>query len=663
MDTQVTEALGPALVKALGDKGYSQLTAVQEAVLDPALAGRDLRITSQTGSGKTLAIGFAFRELVEADCKPDSGGIARPCALVVAPTRELAQQVEAELRWLYANTSLKVACVTGGSSYRDERRALGKGPTVVIGTPGRLLDHLKRGGIDNKQLTTVVLDEADRMLELGFREELDAILALVPPGRRTHLVSATFPRAVKTLADSVQKSPAHVEGTRLGAANADIDHVVHLIDPRQKVDAIINLLLRHPDAQTLVFARTRIEVADVAAALAGAGFAAASLSGEMDQAARNRALASFKRGTLKVLVATDVAARGIDVQDITRVIHAELPTNADSYTHRSGRTGRAGRKGTSCLLVPPAGVVHATRLLRSAGVVHRFEPIPTAQEIRTARDQRIVAELTAEPVSMETSEDAEVTEVPAATEAKMIELAERLVAAGDPVRTIARLLARTDYANLTEAREIRAVSAPRDRNDRGPRDRNDRGPRAAFDRGPRGDVGPRRADSRGDTGPSRGFSRDTGPSRSDGAGDTGPSRSDSSRDTGPSRSSDGPRRRNNDAAPQSRSRGWVPFRVSWGEQHGADPRRLLAMVCRRGDIRGKDVGAIRVDTNFSIVEVAEDVAETFATEAGKPDTSDSRDARVSIRRGDAPARGPRSAAPRTFEKPRAKPAPAWKRRA
>ncbi|HEX2675092.1 MAG TPA: DEAD/DEAH box helicase, partial [Polyangiales bacterium] len=476
METTFPEALGPELAQALADKGFTQLTAVQQAVLEPELEGRDLRVTSQTGSGKTVAIGFALRGLVGEECVTEAR-IARPKALVVAPTRELALQVESELKWLYAHARGRVASVTGGASYRDERRALAKGPAVVVGTPGRLLDHLRRGMIDPAAVTAVVLDEADRMLELGFREDLEAILALVPEGRTTHLVSATFPRAVRALADSVQNNPMHVEGTRLGAANADIDHVVHLIDPRQKLDSIVNLLLRYPDEQTLIFARTRIEVAELATALAAAGFAAASLSGEMDQTARNRALAAFKRGTLKVLVATEVAARGIDVQDITRVIHAELPTNADSYTHRSGRTGRAGRKGTSALLVSPAGVVHATRLLRSANVQHRFEPIPTAEEIRQAADERVIAELT--------SEEAEpATPLDAAARARLHALAERLLQTGDPARTVARLLARTDHSTIAQARDVKPISAPRLKHERGhDRDRGrdhdrdrDRGP-------------------------------------------------------------------------------------------------------------------------------------------------------------------------------------------
>ncbi|RIK91337.1 MAG: hypothetical protein DCC71_25170, partial [Proteobacteria bacterium] len=412
------ERLGPALVGALARRGYDALTPVQRAVLDPGLAGRDLRIHSQTGSGKTVAIGFALRDLAGAP-QASRRGVARPRALVVVPTRELARQVEEELRWLYADLGARVASVTGGASYRDESRALASGPSVLVGTPGRLLDQLNRGAIDLSGAGAVVLDEADRMLDLGFREDLEAILALLPEPHATHLVSATFPREVRALADRVQRDPAPVEGA-LGRAHADIDHVVHVVERGQQVDALVNLLLAHPGAQMLVFARTRSDVADLAQELRDAGFAVGALSGDMDQRARNRALAAFKNGELPVLVATDVAARGIDVQDIARVVHVDVPDNPDSYTHRSGRTGRAGRKGISAMLATPASAGAALRLLERARVAYRFEPIPSADAIRGAADERLLAELGADD---------------GAEDPRTRALAKRLAAAAPPERT------------------------------------------------------------------------------------------------------------------------------------------------------------------------------------------------------------------------------------
>jgi ATP-dependent RNA helicase DeaD len=461
--------------------------------------------------------------------------------LVVAPTRELAKQVEQELAWLYAPLHAKVASATGGASYQDERRALALGPAVVVGTPGRLLDHLGRRSIDPSQLGAIVLDEADRMLDLGFREELEAILAYAPAGHRTHLISATFPPDVRSLADRVQVDAARVEGTPLGKANADIDHVVHLIDPRERLDAIINLLLANPEEQTLVFARTRADVARFAKELHEAGFAAGSISGEMEQDQRNRALADFKRGKLRVLVATDVAARGIDVQDIARVIHAEPPDDADSYTHRSGRTGRAGRKGRSSVLVSPSALGRTSMLLKRARVTFRLEPIPTADDIQRSHEERCYADLVAED-----------PEGFAGHGERVWSLAERLAKTGNVTRTLARLLARAGHDEAVLPRKIRVLSGPPER-------------------------------------------------------------------PTPHRRIPEPR----PAAPQRRG-SYVPFRVSWGAEHGADARRLLAMVCRRGAVRGADVGAIRIARGFSTVEIATGVAAEFAAASRQPDPRNPR---------------------------------------
>jgi ATP-dependent RNA helicase DeaD len=560
------ELLGPALGSAISEKGFTDLTPVQKAVLDPALAGRDLRVTSQTGSGKTLAIGFAVRELA-AEPSNAKDKVAHPRALVIVPTRELAKQVVQELTWLFAPLKVKVASVTGGAVYRDEHRSLAAGPSVVVGTPGRMLDHLNRGSIIPNEVGAVVLDEADRMLDLGFREELEAILAMTPKERRTHLVSATFPRDVEALANSVQKNPARVEGTRLGMANVDIDHVMHVLEPRQRLDAVVNLLLASPDAQTLIFARTRADVGDVAERLSEAGFAVNALSGEMDQRERDRALNSFRRADQRVLVATDVAARGIDVQDITLVIHLDPPTDPDSYTHRSGRTGRAGRKGRSVLLVSPSAVGKTTMLLKRAKVVARTEPVPSAEQIRQSGDQKFFDALT--------GEDGPAAEVSERHKA----LAERLAARDDVARVLSRLLAMARAAGPTEPREIRRIDRGPER--KGPPERDARGPAA---RGPNRDRAERptreRAEASHASTPYRGAQRDGGD--------------------------------------------WVSFRVTWGGDHGADARKLLAMVCRWGEIRGSDVGAIEIERDYSRISVKAGVAAGFADATAKPDARNPR---------------------------------------
>jgi ATP-dependent RNA helicase DeaD len=576
--------LGP-LASALEAKGFEQLTPVQEAVLDPALDGRDLRISSQTGSGKTVAIGLALRDLVarseageedEDEDERQDRRAARPRVIVITPVRELARQVEEELGWLYKPVRARVVSVTGGTSYRDELRALKAQPTVVVGTPGRLRDHLDRKSIDPSQVRAVVLDEADRMLDMGFREEIEAILSSTPEGRRTHLVSATFPREVKRLADKFQSEPAMVEGTPLGSANLDIEHIIHLVQPNERLHAIVNLLLATPGAQTLVFARTRADVAEIADHLGEAGFLIGMLSGEMEQAERNRALGAFKSGRLDALVATDVAARGIDVQDVSRVIHAEPPTDPDAYTHRSGRTGRAGKKGTSSVLVRPAELGKTQRLLERARVRYRFEGVPSADDIKNARDEHLLAALTADD-----ADDA------AAPDERDLALAARLADSADPARVIARLIARTRRGGV-EPREISAIEPPRPRAER---PRAERPERERPERAPRTET-----------------------ERSGGPG------------------------------------GFVPFRVSWGRAHGADARRLVAMLCRRGGIDGRAIGAIKVGPTYSLVEVSSVVAEAF--ERATKDV-DPRDPRVMIRRyndGPPPARADRPARPERTER-------------
>ncbi|HSO39692.1 MAG TPA: DEAD/DEAH box helicase, partial [Labilithrix sp.] len=622
-DTDLEGLIGPALAGAITKKGYTTLTPVQEAVLDPALEGRDLRISSQTGSGKTVAIGLTLRAVIEGDVASSPKGAARPRALVVAPTRELAKQVETELSWLFAPLRVKVASVTGGGDFRDERRALGAGPAIVVGTPGRLLDHLTRGSVDGTQLGAVVLDEADRMLDLGFREDLEAILGFAPAGHRTHLVSATFPREVTALANRVQTDPARIEGTPLGTANTDIEHLVHLVLPNERLDAIVNLLLETPEGTTLIFARTRADVGELTHLLGEAGFTVDSLSGEMEQRERNKARAAFKRGDLDALVATDVAARGIDVQDIARVLHAEPPSDVDAYTHRSGRTGRAGRQGKSSVLVTPPALNKVSSLLNRAKVRWRFEPVPTAVSIESAREQRLYERLTTVAPPVDPAEDVVVDPAaPQEADERSWALAKRITEAGEATRALARMIART-RASGPEARRISVITPPPSRKPRPWEEQRDTRSEPRHD--PRAD----RAFVPGD------FARNAPRDGAEQAGREGRAFGEAPRGYGEARGlrpdrgpmGDGGQARS-PRDPETDAGAWTTFRVSWGQIHGADARRLLAMVCRRGGIRGSDVGAIRVARTFSTVAVSGAAATAFEKATREPDP---RDPKVRIR--------------------------------
>ncbi len=374
---------GP-LRSALERRGFTTLTAVQRAVVRESSAGQDLRISSQTGSGKTVALGLALGRhfLDHADGKLE-GRLDGPLALVITPTRELASQVRDELRWLMEDVrGVRVDVVTGGTDVRGEQRMLRNPPAILVGTPGRLLDHIRSEVLRCDGVEHVALDEADRMLDMGFREDLEAIIDSMPTQRRSHLVSATFSGQVKRIADRFQTDARHVQGTQLGQANADIEHVVQVMDFEQRYEALVNALLLTLGEQVLVFVNRRAGASELAEKLAGDGFAALPFSGDLSQAQRTRTLHAFRSGTIQVLVSTDVAARGIDVPDIAMVVHMTPPQDPDDYTHRSGRTGRAGRTGRSLLLVPPRAQHYVRRLLQAARVDAQWQPVPTPGKVR-----------------------------------------------------------------------------------------------------------------------------------------------------------------------------------------------------------------------------------------------------------------------------------------
>ncbi|HVS18093.1 MAG TPA: DEAD/DEAH box helicase, partial [Planctomycetota bacterium] len=415
-----------SLRAALQRRGFDELTAVQSAVLGAEAPGRDLQISSQTGSGKTVALGFVL-----APCLEEEG--RSPRALIIVPTRELAAQVCEELAWLFADLAgVRLVSLTGGTPLFRDRQALARGPRVVVGTPGRLLDHLRSGALDLSGVRELVLDEADQMLDMGFREELEGILDGTPSERRTHLVSATFPEGIQALAARYQREPFAIEGTALGDANLDIEHVGYLVHPTDRYAALVNLLLLADGERTLVFVKLRAEAQELAERLEADGFAALPLSGELVQSQRDRTLAAFRAGKATVLVATDVAARGLDVPDVTMVVHTSPPMDAQVYTHRSGRTGRAGKAGRSVALVPPKYRRKIARILDEAGVEFAYRPLPNAREVREIVRERARTALREEL-------DAALAAGPAA---EHLEHARTLLAERDADALVATLLAR-----------------------------------------------------------------------------------------------------------------------------------------------------------------------------------------------------------------------------
>ncbi|GAA3799044.1 DEAD/DEAH box helicase [Qipengyuania pelagi] len=429
------------LAQALSSRGYDTPTSVQEAVLQPEARGRDLVVSAQTGSGKTVAFGLAFADQVLGE-DGDLFSRGAPSALVIAPTRELALQVSKELGWLYEKTGARIASCVGGMNPQAERRALKAGATIVVGTPGRLRDHIERGALDLSALAVVVLDEADEMLDMGFREELEYILDATPQGRRVLMFSATMPRPIEAMARRYQQDALRIATGGQERGHGDIAYQAVAVPPAAIETAVVNLLRFHEAETAILFCATRERVRQLHTVLQDRGFAAVALSGEHSQSERNQALQALRDGRARVCVATDVAARGIDLPSLTLVIHVDLPRDAETLQHRSGRTGRAGRKGTAVMVVPFNRRRRTEGMLRHAGIETLWIDVPDRKAV-LAQDRTRLLETLLQPIDAASVEDAD------------RELADTLLNERSP-RDIALLLAQAYRAKLPEPEEFSA---------------------------------------------------------------------------------------------------------------------------------------------------------------------------------------------------------------
>ncbi len=456
----------PSLAKALAARDYSEPTPVQLAVIDPQTHDRDLLVSAQTGSGKTVAYGIAIAPTLLGEAE-FFGMAGAPLALVVAPTRELALQVHRELSWLYAGAKARVVACVGGMDPRRERQMLQQGAQIVVGTPGRLRDHIERKGLDLSAIRAVILDEADEMLDLGFREDLEEILKAMPEDRRTLLFSATLPKGIVTLARDYQKDAMRIEVGGGEQGHADIDYRALRVMPHEITHATVNLLRFYESPGAIVFCNTREAVRHMHSALLERGFAAVALSGELSQSERNHALQALRDGRSRICVATDVAARGIDLPNLNLVIHAELPNDAEILKHRSGRTGRAGRKGIAVLLVPVSRRRKAERLLVDAGLQPEWSGPPSAEDVRKLDQERLIKD---EIFTEETSEED-------------LALAQALLAERAP-EDIASALVRLYRSRLPSPEDVSDPGFGRDmrppRPERGPREPGGAGPSAPM---------------------------------------------------------------------------------------------------------------------------------------------------------------------------------------
>jgi len=518
-------SIHPALAAALRKKGYSVLTPVQEAVVAPKLRDVDVLVSAQTGSGKTVAFGMSLaptllgkaEQFLPAD---------HPLAVVIAPTRELALQVKRELDWLYREAQAKLVSCVGGMDMRDERRALARGAHIVVGTPGRLCDHIKRGSLDMSALKAVVLDEADEMLKMGFREELELILGAAPDVRRTLMFSATVPQAIIGITQKYQRNAVRVNTAAGAKQHLDIEYRILSVTPSDKENAIINVLRYYDAKNAIVFGDTRVAVNRMTSRFNNRRFSVVALSGELSQKERSHALQALRDGRAKVCIATDVAARGLDLPDLELVIHADIPKNKETLLHRSGRTGRAGRKGVSALIVPHSGRRRIERLLKEAKITAEWAAPPSAGDVIDRDNGRLIADLVlTEPV----------------TEEERIMVA-RMLKAHDPEHLATCYIrqyraGRSAPEELIGADEIYDPSLDGGRRERKPRSRND------FDNG-------------------------------------------------------------------------VWFLLNLGRKQKAEPRWILPMLCKSGDLKKSEIGSIKITERQTFIEIAPQGVDRFEQAIG-----------------------------------------------
>lgn len=523
-------AVHPALDRALAARGYAEPTSVQFAVIEadqnPYQPNADMLVSAQTGSGKTVAFGLGMASTLLNGAERFERPV-KPMALVIAPTRELAIQIVREFEWLYAETGARIVQCVGGMSVRDEQRQLERGAHIIVGTPGRLCDHLDKDYLDLSDLKVAVLDEADEMLDLGFRDELETLLKATPESRRTMLFSATIARGIAMLAKNYQRDAVRIDTTSATEPHGDIEYRAMRVSPGDTERAVVNVLRYFEAGRALVFCHTREAVRHLYASLRERGFHAVGLSGEMGQRERNDALQALRDGHAKVCVATDVAARGLDLPDLGLVIHADIPSNKATLLHRSGRTGRAGKKGVSVLLVTHAKRRRTEQVFQSANIEAIWSAPPSADDIRAQDRQRLL----------------EHPALTAAVSSDDQKLAKQLTERASPEQLAGALIGLL-RADLPEPEDVGDDVRMRDTQAREPRER-------ALPR----------------TREEKGFA-------SDGDG--------------------------------------VWFRLNVGRERKADPKWILPLVCRVGNITRNEIGPIRIFADETKFEIVGHAAEAFA---------------------------------------------------
>ncbi len=565
LDVRVTDALAAL--------GYEEPTPVQLATIPPLMAGRDVLAQAATGTGKTAAFALPLLHRVFPDAKPNE----RTAALILTPTRELAMQVAEAVHRYGKPLGVQVLAIYGGASMENQIRALKRGVDVVVATPGRALDHIRRKTLQLGFLKTVVLDEADEMLDMGFADELEAILEVTPKTRQTALFSATLPPRISAIAQRQLKNPVIVtidrEVVRDGEA-ARVRQVAYMVQRAHKMNVLARVLDIEQPTSAIVFCRTRTEVDELTESLIARGLRADGLHGGLSQDQRDRVMNKFRARKTELLIATDVAARGLDVKHVSHVVNYDVPVDAESYVHRIGRTGRAGREGVAITLAEP----REHRLLRNIErmTAQRIEiaTIPTVADLRSRRMELAKAGLREAIIAGEFEQYRSIVEA----------LAEDY----DVMDVAAAAIKLLEAQNETDDAEIPVAVA---RPERPARDESTRGPSRG---GPAARPGARpgarsesRTESRGDAG---------------------------SESRGPSRDAASTDRKSVGKKPISKSRATPEWTVAklWvgaGRKANLRPGDLVGAIANEVGIDSSSIGAIQIGDAFSTVEVPEEIAE------------------------------------------------------
>ena len=376
--------LKPELLKSIKSAGFVSPSPIQQEAIPVVLAGKDMVGQAHTGTGKTAA--FSLPALNNMDLKKNSGVEL----LVITPTRELATQVSDEIYKYGRNIGVRTVTVYGGSSYKRQLDLIQRGANVVVATPGRMLDILKKDMLKDFKPSMVVLDEADEMLDMGFLDDINEIFSYLPTSRQTLLFSATMPQPIKTLASRILKDPEFISITKGETTNSDIEQLYYVIDEHERDDAIIRLMDSEDTKKSVVFCRTKSEVDRLSNVLSNAGYLANGLHGDMEQRQRETVIKGFKNNSVKVLVATDVAARGIHVNNISHVFNYHIPFDPESYVHRIGRTGRAGTKGKAITLLTPHEFKELQKIKQKVGTSMAHAFVPSKNDLRESTVENIV---------------------------------------------------------------------------------------------------------------------------------------------------------------------------------------------------------------------------------------------------------------------------------